>query len=153
YRLQGLQLDIEDFKQMDMERMRRENKLPALRLYKDDQTVGFATSSLTLFTVYTFTADGRYVAAAAGEVIHLFRVPDMQPVASFSGHEGSVFALAVSSDSRYLFSAGGDQTLRIWNLADLPPVDFNRVDEEAVEQMRKMIALDVKEATSQTALM
>ena len=104
--------------------------------------------------MYTFTADGRYVAAAdfLGS-INLFRVPDMQQVASLSGHEGSIYALAVSSDSRYLFSGGGDQTLRIWNLADLPPVDFNRVDEEAVERMRKGIARLGKEVTSQTALM
>jgi hypothetical protein len=96
YRLQGPQLDVEDFKQIDMERMSQEDKIPVLRLYKGDQAlaVGFA-SSLTYFNVYTFTADGRYVAAAAGEVIHLFRVPDMQQVASLSGHDGSVTALAV----------------------------------------------------------
>ena len=104
--------------------------------------------------MYTFTADGRYVAAADFPgAIHVFRVPDMQQVASLSGHDGPIFALAVSSDSRYLFSGGRDQTLRIWNLADLPPVDFNRVDEEAVERMRKMVAMGGKEVTSQTALM
>jgi len=151
YRIQGPQLDVEDLKQLDSERMRQEDKRPVLSLYKGDQTVGVA-SSLTLFLAYTFTADGRYVAAAADRVIHLFRVPDMQQVASLSGHDGAIIALAVSPDSRYLFSAGKDQTLRIWNLADLPPVDFNRGDEEAVERMRKMIAMGVKEVTSHAAL-
>lgn len=153
YRVQGPQLDIKDVMQIDLERMSQEGKDPDLRLYKDDQKIG-STMSLTGFTRYTFTADGRYVAAADFPgVIHVFRVPDMQQVASFSGHDGPVLALAVSSDSRYLFSGGKDQTLRIWHLADLPPVDFNRVDEETVERMRKMIAMRVKEATSQTALM
>jgi hypothetical protein len=154
YRIQGPQLDIEDVKQIDPERMHQAGKSPALRLYKDDQGIGSAMSMTGLFTVYTFTADGRYVAAAdTTGAIHVFRVPDMQQVASLSGHEGSIYALAGSSDSRYLFSGGSDQTLRIWNLADLPPVDFSRVDEEAVERMRKALAMRVKEVTSQTALM
>jgi WD40 repeat protein len=154
YRIQGPQLDVEDVKQIDPERMHQAGKSPALRLYKDDQVIGSAMSLTGLFNVYTFTADGRYVAAAdATGAIHLFRVPDMQQVASLPGHEGAIYALAVSSDSRYLFSGGRDQTLRIWNLADLPPVDFNRVDEEAVERMRKALAMSVKEVTSQTALM
>ena len=73
---------------MDAERMSQEGKAPILRLYKDDQTVGFATSLTTLFTVYTFTADGRYVAAADAQGgIYLFRVPDMQQVAALLGHE------------------------------------------------------------------
>ena len=141
YRIQGPQFDIEDMKQVDAERMSQEDKRPVLRLYKDDQIISSAMS-LTGFKAYTFTADGRYVAAAdfAG-VINVFRVPDMQQVAALSGHNGSIDALAVSSDSRYLFSGGSDQALRIWNLADLPPVDFNRVDEEAVERVRKMIAV------------
>ena len=77
----------------------------------------------------------------------------MQQVASFSGHDGPIGALVVSSDSRYLFSVGSDQTLRVWHLADLPPVDFNRVDEEVVERMRKTVAMGGKEVTSQTVLM
>ena len=139
YRIQGPQLDLEDVK--DVERMRQEDKLPILRLYKDDQVIG-STMSFTGFKAYTFTADGRYVAAAdfAG-VIHVFRVPDMQQVAYFPATMAPIDALAVSSDSRYLFSGGSDQTLRIWNLADLPPVDVNRVDEEAVERMRKLLAM------------
>ena len=154
YRIQGPQVDVEDVKQIDPERMRQAGKSPALRLYKDDQVVGSAMSFTGRSRAYTFTADGRYVAAADFRgIIHLFRVPDMQQVAALSGHDGSISALAVSSDSRYLFSGGKDQTLRIWNLADLPPVDFNRVDEEAVERMRKMIAVSVKEVTSQGALM
>ncbi len=31
------------------------------------------------------------------------------------GHEGAVYALAVSGDSRRLFSAGSDKTIRIWD--------------------------------------
>jgi hypothetical protein len=135
--------------------MSQAGKIPILRLYKDNQVIGFAMS-LSPFRDYTFTTDGQYVAAVDfTEVIHVFRVPDMQQVASFSGSAGPSGALAVSPDSRYLFSGGRDQTLRIWNLANLPPVDFDSVDEEAVERMRKMGAAmsTGKEVTSETALM
>jgi WD40 repeat protein len=153
YRRQVPQVDVEDLKQIDYERMSQAGKSPFLRLYKDEQVIG-STVSFTVFRAYTFTTDGRYVAAADIQgIIHLFRVPDMQQVAALSGHNGAISALAVSSDSRYLFSGGKDQTLRIWNLADLPPVDFNRVDDEAVERVRKMIAMTVKEVTPQGALM
>ena len=37
YRIQGPQLDVEDMKQIDTERMRQADKSPVLRLYKDDQ--------------------------------------------------------------------------------------------------------------------
>jgi WD40 repeat protein/flagellar motor protein MotB len=153
YRIQGPQFDLKDAKQIDAKRMSQEDKMPVLRLYKDNQVVG-STMSLTGFKAYTFTADGRYVAAAdfAG-VINVFRVPDMQQVATLSGHNGSIDAVAVSSDSRYLFSGGFDQALRIWHLADLPPVDFNSVDEETVERVKKMIALSGQEVTSEIALM
>jgi len=147
YRIQVPQVDVEDVKQI-------EGKSPFLRLYKDDQEIS-STVIGTGVRVYTFTPDGQYVAAADFRgIIRLFRVPDMQQVAALSGHNGAISALAVSSDSRYLFSGGIDQALRIWNLADLPPVDFNRVDEEAVERVRKMIAMTDKEAaTSQVAFM
>jgi WD40 repeat protein len=89
YRIQVPQIDVGDVKETDSEQMIRAGKSPVLRLYKDDQEIG-STVSLGLFRVYTFTADGRYVAVADGKVIHLFQVPDMQQVASLSGHEGTM---------------------------------------------------------------
>ena len=63
YRIQGPQLDVEDVKQVDPERMAQAGKSPLLRLYKDDQVIGSAMIPSAV-TGYTFTADGRYVAAA-----------------------------------------------------------------------------------------
>ena len=64
YRVQGSQLDVEDLKQINTERMRQAGKDLRLRLYKDDHVIGSAMSLTGGFRSYTFTADGRYVAAA-----------------------------------------------------------------------------------------
>jgi WD40 repeat protein len=38
-----------------------------------------------------------------------------QKVREFAGHEGDVWALAVSADGRFVLSGADDQTLRLWN--------------------------------------
>ncbi|WP_432875944.1 NB-ARC domain-containing protein [Kribbella sp. CA-245084] len=48
---------------------------------------------------------------------HLPDVPDPALRLSLSGHEGSVRAVAISSDGAWLVTAGSDRTLRIWDAA------------------------------------
>ena len=76
-----------------------------------DQTSGYGHLS------YTFTPDGKRV-ISGGSNGQLFAY-DLTGalVGRFVGHEGVVWSVACSSDGRFLISGGGDQTVRIWNLA------------------------------------
>jgi WD40 repeat protein len=76
-----------------------------------------------------FSADGQLLAAAGGGndrggreskancVIHVWDVTSSNEVATLSGHAGLVRDLAFTSDSRWLLSAGWDNTVRSWQLA------------------------------------
>ena len=139
---------------MDPKRLLQAGWDPRLRLYKDDQ-VNRVCNEFDWGTLGLYVYRRRPVCRSSRLPGGHQRVPSARHATGCraSGHNGAISALAVSSDSRYLFSGGKDQTLRIWNLADLPPVDFNRVDEEAVERVRKMIAMSVKkEITSQRGI-
>ncbi|MDM8517767.1 caspase family protein [Desulfobacterales bacterium HSG16] len=66
---------------------------------------------------YTFTPDGKFVVSGGGNgFLTLYALPNLEHTADFIGHEGDLWAVAVSPDGRYLVSGADDQTLRIWNL-------------------------------------
>ena len=47
-------------------------------------------------------------------------VADAQSVGELTGHEGAVFAAALSADGRFALSGGYDRTVRFWRLDDGP---------------------------------
>jgi WD40 repeat protein/uncharacterized caspase-like protein len=65
---------------------------------------------------YSFTSDGETIISGGswGVLSAYDRVG--KKLGDFVGHEGDVFALAPSPDSRFLVSGAADQTLRLWNL-------------------------------------
>ncbi len=65
---------------------------------------------------YTFTHDGN-VAVGGDFGIKLYR-SDGAVLRELFGHTSGVYALAISEDGRILASAGHDQTIKFWNLAD-----------------------------------
>jgi WD40 repeat protein/uncharacterized caspase-like protein len=63
---------------------------------------------------FTFLRDDR-VAVGTGEgQLNLFDTRDGRMVRQFERQEGAVWAVAPSPDGKYLLTASGDQTLRIW---------------------------------------
>jgi WD40 repeat protein len=66
--------------------------------------------------VWCFTLlGGDRAAAGANYGLYLFDTRAGKQVRAFRGHTGDVLAVASSPGDRYLLSASGDQTLRIWD--------------------------------------
>ena len=65
---------------------------------------------------YSFTRDGETIISGGtgGRLTAYDR--QVNNLGDFIGHEGDVWAVAPSSDGRFLVSGAGDQTLRLWNL-------------------------------------
>ena len=69
---------------------------------------------------YTLTPDGRNVLSGGqnGE-LRLYAL-DGKTRARFIGHTGEIKAVAVSADGRWALSGSNDQTIKLWNLAEIP---------------------------------
>jgi WD40 repeat protein/serine/threonine protein kinase len=70
-------------------------------------------------TALTFSPDGRWLAAAAGNTVPLIKIWDLttgELHATLLGHRTYITALVFFPDGRTLASASTDQTLRLWDL-------------------------------------
>jgi cell division cycle 20-like protein 1 (cofactor of APC complex) len=66
-----------------------------------------------------FNSTGNEIVSTHGysqNQISLWRVKDMKPLATLTGHTTRVLYLAVSPDETSIVTGAGDETLRFWNV-------------------------------------
>ena len=69
-----------------------------------------------------FTADGKQLAAAAGEParfgeVRLWNVADGKLIRTFEGHKDALYSVAISPDGKTLATGSYDQKIKLWELA------------------------------------
>src|SRR5207245_102543 len=65
---------------------------------------------------------GAYVVEKGLPVLAVYRARTGKLVRKYTGHSAPISALALSPDGKLLASAANDQTIAVWNLADLDEV-------------------------------
>lgn len=68
-----------------------------------------------------FSADGKYLFAAAGEAglfgeVRQWRVEDGKPIRSFEGHRDALYSVALAPDDKTLATGSYDQKIKLWNV-------------------------------------
>ena len=67
-----------------------------------------------------FSPDGRLIATAAGQAVHLWDTMSshLHPIKTFAGHTSNISSLAFSSPS-FLISSSGDNSIKFWEIDTL----------------------------------
>ncbi|KIL67904.1 hypothetical protein M378DRAFT_191433 [Amanita muscaria Koide BX008] len=74
-------------------------------------------------SVLSLAADGRYIyAGTQAEDILVWNKSNFVLQHTLRGHTSSVLALEYAADREWLFSAGGDSTIRVWSTTSMSPV-------------------------------
>lgn len=88
-----------------------------VRLYQEKNPIPVAsfTKPGIHFHTVTYSPDGRFVAAIQGRKVYLLTGDGLKLMETLDGHKGQVNDIAVSSDSRQIYTASNDGNVRVWD--------------------------------------
>jgi WD40 repeat protein len=97
-----------------------DHRLHVKRGWKQLSTIARGKADGYWHSAYTLTPDGRHVLSGGqnGE-LRLYTI-DGKTRAGLIGHTGEIKAVAVSGDGRWALSGSNDQTVKLWNLTQIP---------------------------------
>ena len=105
----------------------QDGSVRALSLKDGRQVHAFVSPGIQAMAV---SENGKFLAVAGlNGTVELLDVSTMQPVATLAGNRGGVSALGFDSAASRLYSAGGDEMLRSWNVTDIAIAAFGSVSE------------------------
>ncbi|MHC1766450.1 MAG: WD40 repeat domain-containing serine/threonine protein kinase [Verrucomicrobiia bacterium] len=81
---------------------------------KSKESVTTGTNAVSQVFGVVFYGDGKLLASATGQSIHLWEQPGLRKLATLRGHEGGIHSLTYSPTTDLLASASFDGTIRLW---------------------------------------
>lgn len=87
-----------------------------------DRTLYIGNKSIILpiendeIRIFSYTNNGKFIIVGSAFGLYKIDATSLSIVNSFVGHEGAIFGIAISSDSKTLLSGGSDQMLRLWDI-------------------------------------
>ena len=67
-------------------------------------------------TTVRFSSDGKYLAAAYGSKLGLWKTRSWKQLAVFHGHKDNIRSVDFSADNQFILTASADKTAKVWNL-------------------------------------
>ena len=84
---------------------------------------------------FTLTPNGKTVISSGDNgSLNSYSTRSGEKLHDFMGHTSSIYAISPSPDGRYLLTGSEDQTLNLWDLANLPKVDTTKIDPDIVNE-------------------
>ncbi len=94
------------------------NKTLIIKTGENEQSVTLPNNNDTIH-IYSLSPDGNYALVGSDFGLYKIEVKTGKILGEFIGHTGTVWAVSVSPDSKYLISGSWDQTMKLWDIESM----------------------------------
>lgn len=83
---------------------------------RDGELTGWIHKNTTQVRKMRYTADGKTLCVANGDVLRVYDVKKLELLHECKGHENTIGAMVLSEDQRKIITASDDLSIRVWSL-------------------------------------